>query len=100
MSSNGNTKVNKQTKTGFCASIQPVLGAGRSSMIDEFIRETQLNANESMNYLKWIDFDQFDLIEYTIKRDAFSSIYSAMWMDGIWIKKSKYELAMVPLRSY
>ncbi|PKK75325.1 kinase-like protein [Rhizophagus irregularis] len=53
-----------------------------SSMIDLFIRHTQLNANESMDYLEWIDFDQLDLIENINKRGAFSSIYSAVWMEG------------------
>ena len=40
--------------------------ASGSSIIDEFIRHTQLNANESMDYLEWIDFDQFDLVEIQI----------------------------------
>src|SRR5688572_21248113 len=35
-----------------------------------------------MDYLEWIDFDQFDLIENINKRGAFSSIYSAVWMEG------------------
>jgi hypothetical protein len=53
-----------------------------NSRIDKFIRHTQLNANESMDYLEWIDFDQFDLIENINKRGAFSSIYSAVWLEG------------------
>src|SRR4051812_27881789 len=53
-----------------------------NSKIDEFIRYTQLNANENMDYLEWIEFDQFDLIENINKRGAFSSIYSAVWMEG------------------
>ncbi|CAB5365597.1 unnamed protein product [Rhizophagus irregularis] len=53
-----------------------------NSKIDELIKYTQLNARESMDYLEWIDFDQFDLIENINKRGAFSSIYSAVWMDG------------------
>ena len=52
------------------------------SIIDNFIRHTQLDAKENMDYLEWIDFDQFELIEYTNKRGAFSSIYSAVWMEG------------------
>ncbi|PKC50048.1 hypothetical protein RhiirA1_487558 [Rhizophagus irregularis] len=51
-------------------------------MIDEFIQYTQLKANDSTDYLEWIEFDQFDLIENTNKRGAFSSIYSAIWMEG------------------
>ncbi|EXX76245.1 hypothetical protein RirG_034830 [Rhizophagus irregularis DAOM 197198w] len=35
-----------------------------------------------MDYLEWIDFDQFELIENINKRGAFSSIYSAIWMEG------------------
>ncbi|GBB89943.1 hypothetical protein RclHR1_01680014 [Rhizophagus clarus] len=53
-----------------------------NSIIDEFIRNTQLNANENMDYFEWIDFDQFDLVENINKRGAFSSIYSAIWMEG------------------
>ncbi|PKY18954.1 kinase-like protein [Rhizophagus irregularis] len=53
-----------------------------NSMIDEFIQYTQLKANDSTDYLEWIEFDQFDLIENTNKRGAFSSIYSAIWMEG------------------
>ncbi|CAB5153469.1 unnamed protein product [Rhizophagus irregularis] len=53
-----------------------------NSMIDEFIQYTQLNANDSTDYLEWIDFNQFDLVENTNKRGAFSSIYSAIWMEG------------------
>ena len=53
-----------------------------NSKVDELIRHTQLNANECMDYLEWIGFDQFDLVENTKKRGAFSSIYSAVWMEG------------------
>ncbi|GBB86635.1 hypothetical protein RclHR1_01300020 [Rhizophagus clarus] len=50
-------------------------------MIDVFIQYTQLNANDSTDCLEWTDFNQFDLVENTNKRDAFSSIYSAIWME-------------------
>ncbi|RIA89739.1 hypothetical protein C1645_738404 [Glomus cerebriforme] len=70
-----------------------------SFMIDEFIRETQLNANESIDYLEWIDSDQFDLIVYTKKRGAFSTVYSAMWMEGPKCNLDEDGLVMVPLRS-
>ena len=53
-----------------------------NSKVDEFIRYTHVNANENMDYLEWIDFDQFDLIKNVNKRGAFSSIYSAIWMEG------------------
>ncbi|CAB4405941.1 unnamed protein product [Rhizophagus irregularis] len=54
----------------------------KNSKIDELIKYTQLNAKDSMDYLEWIDFDQFDLVEDINKRGAFSSIYSAVWMEG------------------
>ncbi|PKC06918.1 kinase-like protein [Rhizophagus irregularis] len=53
-----------------------------NSIIDEFIRFTQLNAKESMDYLEWIDFNQFDLIKDINDKGAFSSIYSAVWTEG------------------
>ncbi|GBC43325.1 kinase-like protein [Rhizophagus irregularis] len=53
-----------------------------NSIIDKFIRDTQLSANENIDHLEWIEFDQFDLVENINKRGAFSSIYSAVWMEG------------------
>ena len=53
-----------------------------NSKIDELIKHTQLNASENMDYLEWMEFDQFDLIENIQKQGAFSSIYSAIWMEG------------------
>src|SRR6266487_151480 len=53
-----------------------------NSEIDGFIKSTQLNAKENMDYLEWIEFDQFDLIENINKRGAFSSIYSTVWIEG------------------
>ncbi|GBB88397.1 hypothetical protein RclHR1_14980002 [Rhizophagus clarus] len=53
--------------------------------IDDLIRNTQMNAKESMDFLEWIDFSQFDLIKYTGKEGSFSTIYSAVWMEGpLW----------------
>ncbi|RIA89742.1 hypothetical protein C1645_771637 [Glomus cerebriforme] len=53
-----------------------------NTKLDEFIRYTQLNAKEGMDYLEWIDFEQFDLVKNTNKRGAFSTIYSAVWLEG------------------
>ncbi|RIA89744.1 hypothetical protein C1645_806099 [Glomus cerebriforme] len=53
-----------------------------NSKIDEFIKFTQLNASGNMDYLEWIDFDQFDLVKNINKRGAFSSMYSAVWLEG------------------
>ncbi|PKC59673.1 hypothetical protein RhiirA1_492391 [Rhizophagus irregularis] len=50
--------------------------------MDNFIKHTQLHASESVDYLEYVNFDQFDLIENTNKGGAFSTIYSAVWMEG------------------
>ena len=50
--------------------------------MDNFIKHTQLNANESVDYLEYVNFDQFDLVEDTNKGGAFSTIYSAIWIEG------------------
>ncbi|GBC03663.1 hypothetical protein RclHR1_05240012 [Rhizophagus clarus] len=63
------------------------------SNIDEFIKFTQLNARENTDYLEWIDFNQFDLIKNINKQGAFSSIYSAVWMEGPrWILDEEAEM--------
>ncbi|CAB4405187.1 unnamed protein product [Rhizophagus irregularis] len=35
-----------------------------------------------MDYLEWIDFDKFYSVKNINKRGAFSSIYSAIWLEG------------------
>src|SRR5688500_16482973 len=50
--------------------------------LDVLIRHKQKNAKENMDFLEWIDFSQFDIIRYTGKEGSFSSIYSALWMEG------------------
>jgi len=50
--------------------------------IDEFIKFTQLNSAGSMDYLEWIDFEKLEFVENKDKRGAFSSIYSAIWLEG------------------
>ncbi|GBB91517.1 hypothetical protein RclHR1_18860004 [Rhizophagus clarus] len=50
--------------------------------MDNFIKYTQLHANESVDYLEYVNFDQLDLVENTNKGGAFSTIYSAVWMEG------------------
>src|SRR5688572_14822841 len=55
--------------------------------IDNFIKQTQLNATGSVDYLEFIDFKRFDLVENTNKGGSFSTIYSTIWLDGprrIW----------------
>ena len=52
--------------------------------IDDFIKHTQLNAAGSMDYLECIDFNQLDFVKNVNKGGTFSSIYSAIWMEGPW----------------
>jgi len=50
--------------------------------IDDFIKHTQLNATGSEDYLEYIDFEGFDLVKNTNKHGSFSTIYSAIWLEG------------------
>ena len=47
--------------------------------INEFIRYTQVNASKNMDYLEWINLNWSKILT---KQGAFSSIYSAVWMEG------------------
>lgn len=72
-----------------------------NSVMDESIQYTQINANDSTDYLEWIDFDQFDLVENTNKRGAFNSIYSASWMESpkwIWDEEAEVWTRIDPIK--
>ncbi|UZO07120.1 uncharacterized protein OCT59_027418 [Rhizophagus irregularis] len=49
--------------------------------IDEFIQQSQLNAEYYKKYLEWIPFENFKDITYIIK-GGFGKIYSAKWPEG------------------
>ncbi|RGB42439.1 kinase-like domain-containing protein [Rhizophagus diaphanus] len=49
--------------------------------IDELIQNTQLNVSQACNYLEWIPFETLVMGKY-IGSGGFSSIYSAVWMEG------------------
>uniref|UniRef100_U9U708 Protein kinase domain-containing protein n=1 Tax=Rhizophagus irregularis (strain DAOM 181602 / DAOM 197198 / MUCL 43194) TaxID=747089 RepID=U9U708_RHIID len=60
--------------------------------MDNFIKHTQLHANESVDYLEYVNFDQFDLVEDVNKEGAFSTIFSAVWMEGprwVWDEEAE-----------
>ncbi|CAG8665777.1 10160_t:CDS:2 [Funneliformis caledonium] len=60
--------------------------------IDDYIKYTQLNASGSVDYLEYINFEQLDLIENTNKGGDFSTIYSALWLEGprwIWDEEAE-----------
>ncbi|GBB91409.1 hypothetical protein RclHR1_01870004 [Rhizophagus clarus] len=50
--------------------------------IDDFIKYTQRNSTRGMDYLEWIDYNQFSHINNTGKAGAFASNYSAIWVKG------------------
>lgn len=52
------------------------------TIIDEFIKYTQLNSKENMDYMEWIEYDQFELVTNSNKQGAYSSIYTAFWIEG------------------
>ncbi|RIA81236.1 kinase-like domain-containing protein [Glomus cerebriforme] len=78
----------KRMNVGWCTNcnVERLLSDNRwtsgDERIDNFIKHTQKNAKEAMDYLEWIDFDQFDLVRHTGKFGSFSTIYSAVWMEG------------------
>ncbi|GBB87882.1 hypothetical protein RclHR1_14390002 [Rhizophagus clarus] len=50
--------------------------------IDEFIRQSQLNAVHYRNCLEWIPFEKFQNVTY-IAEGGFGKIYSAEWTEGV-----------------
>jgi hypothetical protein len=60
--------------------------SGNKEIDELLIRYTQLTATKTCDYLEWISFEKFEAVKY-IGRSGFSSVYSALWMEGprwIW----------------
>src|SRR4051794_22839045 len=56
-------------------------------MIDELIQYTQLNASQTCDYLEWIPFENFEMVNKYIGGGGVGGVYSAVWMEGprwIW----------------
>ncbi|CAG8804322.1 10751_t:CDS:1, partial [Gigaspora margarita] len=49
--------------------------------VDNMIQQTQLLSNDGVGYLEFIPFENFEYVKY-IERGAFSTIYSAIWING------------------
>ena len=49
--------------------------------IDNFIQQTQLNANKSQEIVEWIPFDRFKNVTY-LSKGGFGTVYKAKWLDG------------------
>ena len=56
-----------------------------NNYIDNFIQETQLNAQHKFHVLEWIPYNRLTNIKYLAK-GGFSTVYNAIWLDG-WIYK-------------
>lgn len=71
--------------------------------IDEFIRNSQLNASNDYNVLEWIPYEKFKKIKY-LDKGGFGSVYKATWTDGRilewndqiqqWKRKGKMKVAL------
>ena len=65
------------------------------SNIDELIQNSQINANNTMNLIEWIEYTNLENIEF-VAHGGFGSVYKAVWKDGpIWYStrnNNKFEL--------
>ena len=52
-----------------------------NNYIDNFIQETQLNAQDIGEFLEWIPYNRLTNIKYLAK-GGFSTVYKAIWLDG------------------
>ncbi|RIB18893.1 hypothetical protein C2G38_1311844 [Gigaspora rosea] len=52
-----------------------------NSDIDEFIKQTQLNAKTFKDIIEWIPFNKFTNIKYLAK-GGFGTVFKAAWTDG------------------
>uniref|UniRef100_U9UQG7 Protein kinase domain-containing protein n=1 Tax=Rhizophagus irregularis (strain DAOM 181602 / DAOM 197198 / MUCL 43194) TaxID=747089 RepID=U9UQG7_RHIID len=48
--------------------------------VDKLIRDSQINARNSLEKLEWIEYDNFENIEYVAK-GGFGIIYKAIWKE-------------------
>ncbi|CAG8554054.1 11115_t:CDS:2, partial [Racocetra fulgida] len=52
-----------------------------NSYLDKIIRDTQLNATSKYDYLVWIDYSEFEDIEYLAK-GGYGEVYYGIWIYG------------------
>ena len=52
-----------------------------NNYIDNFIQESQLNAQSFTHVLEWIPYNRLTNIKYLAK-GGFSTVYNAIWLDG------------------
>ena len=56
-----------------------------NKFIDEFIQESQLNAEDSLVILERIPYNRLTNVEY-LDKGGFSTVYKSIWLDGHIIK--------------
>ena len=49
--------------------------------VDKFIQKTQLKAKDDREVLEWIEYDEFENVEYLAK-GGFGTTFKAIWKDG------------------
>ncbi|CAG8536543.1 11309_t:CDS:2, partial [Acaulospora morrowiae] len=49
--------------------------------IDKLIQHTQINATQTCDYLEWIDFKEFELVEF-VADGGFGTVYKGEWLRG------------------
>jgi DNA-directed RNA polymerase subunit RPC12/RpoP len=49
--------------------------------VDEFIQKAQLEANNVVQIVEWIEYDKFEDVEYLAK-GGFGTTFKAVWKDG------------------
>lgn len=90
---NKNEKSNKLSKCSKCGGTRTAIGWCRpcdtaklkahfknwtsgNEELDQFLRETQLNANTPFDYMRWINFDSFSDVKFEAQ-GGFGKVYSA-----------------------
>jgi hypothetical protein len=51
-----------------------------NEILDEFIRDTQINATKHQDYFVWIDYDKLEDVIYLAK-GGFSEVYYGVWVE-------------------
>ncbi|CAG8627798.1 153_t:CDS:2 [Paraglomus brasilianum] len=56
-----------------------------NEVIDEMIRKSQLNAADELNYLEWVNYDEFEDVQLVVESEL-GKLYTAIWKTGPRIK--------------
>jgi len=62
-----------------------------NKLIDDLIKETQLNAQDKTEYIEWIPYKQLTDVNY-LTTGSFAKIYTAIWKGGLrqlWDEKTQ-----------